>query len=953
MVRLDARIAPAGDVTLMFTDIEGSTRGWATYEGRFHAALLRHNELLRQAIAAHNGYEVKTIGDAFMVAFDTPLDAALCALEMERLIEAEPFEEVNGLRVRIGLHTGDIEPSEGDYFGNPVNRTARIEAAAHGGMILMSEDTAQRLTEDLPDGASLIDFGFHTLKDLGAPLKLFGLTHVDLPVRDYPRLNTLPPELHNFPAELTSFVGRDREIRELTDMLVEGKKRLITLTGPGGTGKTRLSLQVAAECVQHFKHGMWLVELAGVSRAQDVPGAVAIALGIPLSTDGDVKTQVLAHLKTRTCLLVLDNFEQVVEAARFVNDLMKQCANVSILVSSRELLQIAGEQEYPLEPLGLPPDSVTVKTWQQYASLRLFVERCMAARPAFSVTEDNLGDVVTICRRVEGLPLAMELTASLSRGMTPQQIVPRLQDRLRLLASSRRDLEPRQRSMRGAIDWSYDLLTEDERALFAELSVFVGGFSAEAVDAVCETPLAFDLIFTLRDKSLVRGVEVDGEMRYSMLETLREYAKEKREAENISPDLCARHAAYYLEQAQNWSAQLDGPDAADAQRNLQREIDNMRTGMDWAVGQDNCDMVSGYGRSLARFFITRGLYEEGDQRLATAEGACRRGSDQTSLALLLLQRGRIAMQRTNLAAAHEFYQTSYDISKQIGDTKRLVPPIVNLGIIAFYRNDYPHAESIWEEGLSLARETQQISYEAALLDNLGILATNKGDFEGATHYYQQALRIHRHAKDKRLTAYALMHLAESLMNQELYHSALTHIEESYLLFNELGARMETTAASSNLGLILLEIGDLQNAARHIDTGLSTAREIRDVRCEMYGLMAQGCLFLKQNSFPPALSRFRQSLRIAHEVKDHKHVVQTLYHAGLCLQLDEQWKAAYRVFAVALREHRTHSLWGSHKLEPIMQQLRIVLKASVVQSLDEQADTCDVASLLDIFETDTS
>ena len=667
MVTLDAPVAPAGDVTLMFTDIEGSTRGWATYESRFHSALLRHNELIRRAIVDCNGYEVKTIGDAFMVAFADPRDAAFCALEIERLIESEPFEEVDGLRVRIGLHTGTLHPSGGDYFGTPVNRAARIEAAAHGGMILMSEETAHRLEDCLPDGAGLTNHGFHTLKDLGAPIKLFGLTHPDLPARDYPRLNTLAPEMNNFPAELTSFVGREREIQELTEMLVQGKRRLITLTGPGGTGKTRLSLQVAAECVQHFQHGIWLVELAGVSRTQDVPSAVAIALGIALSTDGDVKTQVFAHLKERSCLLVLDNFEQVVEAARFVNDLMKQCPNVFILVSSRELLQIAGEQDYPLEPLALPPDNVSLTTWQQYASLRLFVERCLAVRPSFEVTEDNLSDIVTICRRVEGLPLAMELTASLVRGMTPQQLVPRLQDRLRMLASSRRDLDPRQRSMRGAIDWSYDLLNEDERALFAELSVFVGGFTPEAIEAVCETPMAFDLIFTLRDKSLVRSVEMDGEMRYSMLETLREYAREKREADNISPDLNARHAAYYLEQGQQWNEALDkSGEAMQAVQHFKSNLDNLRAGMDWAVWQEDCSMVFNYGRALAGFFLAQGLHEEGVQRLATAEEVCRSGKDMPSLALLLLQRGRLAMRHSRLGDARAFSRKATPLAKIAG-----------------------------------------------------------------------------------------------------------------------------------------------------------------------------------------------------------------------------------------------------------------------------------------------
>ena len=375
----------------------------------------------------------------------------------------------------------------------------------------------------------------------------------------------------------------------------------------------------------------------------------------------------------------------------------------------------------------------------------------------------------------------------------------------------------------------------------------------------------------------------------------------------------------------------------------------MRAGMDWAAEQDDCDMVAGYGRALARFFLAKGLYDEGDQRLATAEEACRRGGDQKSLALLLLQRGRVAFRRMHLEDANGFYQASYDISKEIGDTPRLIPVLVNMGNVAWAKNDYEQAQSIWEEGLTLARETRQARYEAIMLDNLGVLAMNKGDFEAATRYYEQALTIHRQAKDKRLIAYALMHIGEALQGQEQYAQAFVNAQESHNLFLELGSRMEIAITAIHLGQILLETGDLQNAARHIDLGLATARELKDTRCEMYGLTAQGCLFLKQNDPRQALSCLRQSLRLAYRIEDHKQTVQILYHAGLCLQLQEQWKAAYRIFAVALREHRARNLWGDHLLEPVMQQLRIVLNAAAVQSLEEQAETCEIVSLLDIFE----
>lgn len=939
MTTSTASVAPTGDVTLMFTDIEGSTRGWQTHGEQFRDALLRHNVLLRQAIIAHEGYEVKTIGDAFMVAFASPVHAGLCALEIQRLIEAEPFTELGGLRVRIGLHTDHIEPMDGDYFGNPVNRAARIESAAHGGMILLSEETARRMDEALPAEAVLLDLGFHRLKDLSAPQKLFQLSHADLPTREYPALNTLSPDRHNFPAQLTSFVGRERETQELADLLADPTHRLITITGPGGTGKTRLSLQVAADCVAQYRHGVWLIELAGVTRAEDVPAAIALALGIPLSSEGDARAQLLGYLRDRVCLLVLDNFEQIVEAARLVSDLLKQCPKVTALISSRELLQVAGEYEYALDSLALPPPGVTLQTWMQYASLRLFVERCQSARAGFVLTKDNLPDAATICRHLEGLPLAVELTSSLARGMTPAQIVPRLQDRFRLLASTRRDLDPRQRSMRGAIDWSYDLLTEDERALFAELSVFVGGFSLEAAEAVCETPMAFDLVYTLRDKSLVRGVEVDGEIRYSMLETLREYAREKREQDAAS-NLNARHAAYYLEVAQKWSDQLEGAGgAAQAQARLKADSDNMRAGMDWAVTQDDCDMTSAYGRALARFFIAVGLHVEGDQRLTVAEQACRRGENDVSLALLLLQRGRIAFRMLHLQDARRFYEESHAISKRLGDTPRLVPALINLGNIAWAESDLARAQSVWEEGLVLARETRQPRYEATLLTNLSNIASGQGDFETAARYCDQALSIHRKAGDEFSAAYALMHAGDALLRQSKYAGALQRMTESKEIFARLGRQPEIASVCIYIGRILIEQERLDEAEVSIANGLRIAHETADVWSEMHGMAAQGQLHGRRHALPEAFAALRHAYRIAQQNGDRSQIGHLLRLAGETLYANGQAQSAGLALNAALREFRALKLWDASQINARLAEI-----SAPVEEPDEA--TANAAASLD-------
>ncbi len=913
---------PAGDVTLMFTDIEGSTRAWDTYHDIFRAALRIHDELLRSAIVNREGFEVKATGDGFMVAFSDPLTAALCALEIQSAIESEPFPEINGMRVRIGLHTGVLEPHRGDYFGPPVNRAARIMSAAHGGMVLLSEETAPRIMDMLPPEARLLDLGLHRLKDLGAPQRLYRLTREGLPERTYPRLRTLDAVPHNFPAQITEFIGRKHELVELGTLLASKKSRLITVTGTGGTGKTRLAMQAAVDNLHYYDDGVWLVELAGVTQARDVPTAVALALGIPLGSDADARTQVFHHLQHRKTLLVLDNFEQVVEAARFINEMLKQCPDVVCLISSRFLLHVAGEVEFSLEPMPLPPADVGIEDCLQYESIRLFVERGQGVRSTFAPSDENLPAIAAICRRLEGLPLAVELTASLVRGMTPQQILPRLSDdRFRLLATTRRDLEPRQRSLRGAIDSSYELLSEDERMLFTELSVFSGGFSIDVVDEVCTTPGAFELIFELRDKSLLKTSEMHGELRYTMLETLREYALEKLKEEDRLTELRDRHAACYLRQTQQWSEQLEGSgDAAMAMRHTIMDLDNIRAGMDWAVQQDDCTLIMDYGRAVARFFLARGLYSEGDRRLAIAEHHCRQNENKSSLARLLLQRGRFAFRQSRLAEARALYQESYEISKSIGETARLIPPLISLGNIAWAGSDFDTARTLWQEALALARETKQTSYEATVVSSLGILASGQGDFEAAAHNFEAGLAVHRRDNNQVEIAQTLMHLADMLYRKREFDVAYTKMAESRDQFLMLGRKQEISLATIQIAHIMLEQGKLDEAEVSAAEGLRVAREIASPWSEMYGLAAQGCVRGKRGDVPGAFALYRQSCRTAQQLGDRNQIANLLKYAGYTLRENALMEDAFRTLIAAYHEYSALHLYDAEEVLAILNEI---------------------------------
>src|SRR5215218_4985898 len=530
------RMAEPHTLTFLFTDVEGSTFLWERNLKAMSEALVRHDEILRTAIEAYEGHVFKTVGDAFYAAFPRAPKALSAALDAQRALHHAEWEETGPLRVRMALHTGAAEERDGDYFGPSLNRVARLLSAGHGGQVLLSLATHELVRDELPEETGLRDLGERRLKDLSRPERVFQITSSSLP-SEFPPLRTLDSRRNNLPTQPTPLVGREREVAQVCERLRSPAVRLLTLTGPGGTGKTRLGLQAAAELIDEFEGGTFFVPLAPITNPALVAPTIARVLGLTETGDQTLEELLRDYLRDRQTLLLVDNFEQVLGAAPLVTELLSAAPNLKVLTTSRILLRLYGEYEFAVPPLEVPDPGrrQSLEQVTQYEAVRLFIERARAAKADFAVTSDNAPEVAEICVRLDGLPLAIELAAARIKLLSPRAILDRLGDRLKLLTGGARNLPERQRTLRGAIEWSYDLLDAAERTLFTRAAVFSGGFTLEAMETVCdageELPLdIFEGASSLLDKSLLRQEEgTEDEPRFVMLETIHEYARERLE----------------------------------------------------------------------------------------------------------------------------------------------------------------------------------------------------------------------------------------------------------------------------------------------------------------------------------------------------------------------------------------------------------------------------------------
>jgi predicted ATPase/class 3 adenylate cyclase len=821
---------PTGTVTFLFTDIEGSTKLWERNASAMQSALARHDEILRSAIEECDGHVFKTVGDAFCAAFSSAPEALGAAISAQRALHDEEWDEGGVIRVRMALHTGAMDEREGDYFGPALNRVARLLLAGHGGQTLLSLASQELVRDSLPAGSSLRDLGEKRLKDLYRPEHVFQITTPDLP-SDFPPLRTLESLRNNLPLQPTPLIGREREVGEVCERLGQEEVRLLTLTGPGGTGKTRLALQAAADLLEDFEEGVFFVSFAAVADPDLFFKEIAGALGLRESGDVPFEDLLKEYLGRRELLLVLDNFEQILSAVPVVGELLSAAPRLKVLATSRIPLGIYGEHEYAVPPLSVPdpkrlPD---LESLSQYEAVRLFIERAGAAKAGFEITSENAPAVAEICVRLDGLPLAIELAAARVKLLPPKAILIRLSNRLKLLTGGAKDLPERQRTLRGTMEWSHDLLDEGERTLFARLAVFSGGRTLEAIEAVCDAegdlPVdALDGVSSLLDKSLLRQEEgPEDEPRFVMLETIHEFAREKLEVSDEAEEMKRAHAQYFLTLAEEAYPELKGANQLEWLERLEAEHDNMRAALSWALERKEAEVALRLGGALWWFWWMRGYYSEGRRWLEESLAIAGHVPPEVR-AMALAGVGWLAAHQGDLDRAQEACEEGLQLpANEASEAKRCL--LVFLGWVEREREDYGRATRLFEESLALSQQVSDAYWHATSLSNLALVSYYRGDSEKAPELYEESMDLFRELGHKQGLAYCLINLALMVYSQGVHPQgdpgrAARLTEEGVALVRELGATGDVALGLCNLGWIALLQGDLGRAADHYGESLS-------------------------------------------------------------------------------------------------------------------------------------
>ena len=737
---------PTGVVTFLFTDIEGSTRLVQAPGDRFAELLDAHHSILRQAITDHRGVAVSTEGDAFFAAFAAPADAIAAAVQAQQTLAITPWPDGTSVRVRMGMHTGQGLRGGDNYVGLDVHRAARIAGAAHGGQVVVSEQTRALTERAIPVGVRLRDLGSHRLKDLDQPEHLHQLDVEGLPT-DFPPLRSLDLRLGNLPRPLTSLVGREREVAEVAGLL--DRQRIVTLLGPGGAGKTRLAIEVATQSARSFADGAWFAGLEAVRETALVASAIATALGVGETRDRSAIEALADHVANLRLLLVIDNFEQVLPAAEVVDRLLVAGPGVRVLVTSRAPLHLYGEQQYRVPPLGVPDLEHLPRLAElaDHESIRLFVERARMAKPDFALTDDSAPAIAEIVARLDGMPLGIELTAARSNLLTPTQMLRRLEHRLAAPSSELAGLPERQRSLRATIDWSHEQLPAPEQVLFRRLSVFAGGGTVEAIETVANVDGAvgaevLDPVARLVDNSLLRQVVgSDGEARFAFLETIREFASDRLAESGEGELLKRRHAEFVRDLAVELEPRLMGPTQTSPLDRLAAERGNIRAALRWATEDGDTAIGMQIATAVWRFWQLRSAIREGREWLTALLAKHDPAVDESTRSSALTAAGGLAYWQGDTDAGLAIYEEALAIDRRLGDERRIADGVRNLGFMAVARRDVPTALALFREGLE---RWERIGDQVQIADaraSLGAAEVLSGNVDVARDLVRAALEV--------------------------------------------------------------------------------------------------------------------------------------------------------------------------------------------------------------------
>jgi predicted ATPase/class 3 adenylate cyclase len=821
---------PSGTVTLLFSDIAGSTRLWEAEPDAMAAALRRHDTIMREAIEARAGYVFKTVGDAFCAAFDTPQLAVSAAVQAQLSLLEEPWPTSVPVRVRMGLHTGVCEERDNDYFGPTVNRAARLEAIAHGGQTVVSGTTAELAGSTPAGGVRLRDLGQHRLRDLGRPEHVFQVEGAGLPASFPPLASLDNPELpNNLPGLLTMFIGRSAELAAVRSLLAES--RLVTLTGAGGCGKTRLSLQAAAELLDTVPDGVWLTELAPLTDGADIPAAIAAVLGLPSRDEASL----LAALREQQALLLLDNCEHLIgAAAKLCERITRECRRIRILATSREPLGIGGERVYRVTSLSLPgPDERDMPS----EAVELFADRARSQDPGFIIDSVTEPAVASICRRLDGIPLAIELAAARLSSMSLSQVSTRLDQRFRLLTGGSRNAMPRQQTLQATVDWSFSLLSEPERATLRRLSVFAGGFELEAAEAVCALPDAdafdvMDLVGSLVDKSLVVADHTaGGSVRYRLLETIRQYCAQellRADGDDTVLQVRAQHAQYFLELAVTAEPGLLGPEQARWLRRLELEWDNLRAAFGYLTDENQNDCVLRLGGALYRFGLSQphveilGWLRTGIER-AGPQAPASRPLAQALLSSADLIQVLLVLDARERTAARQYAERALGMARSLGDRALEGHALSVLAGADYYDRDLESMQRLCEEGLEIGQQTGDLGLMGKLWNLLEFApGATYADRRNAS---EQSLGCFRQAGDLLSTANSLTRMFSVHLRAGQPSLGRPYLDEAIAIADELGSGLLEYFLYTDLSIVLLIRDNAAEAAPLVRRNLLTAHRL--------------------------------------------------------------------------------------------------------------------------------
>jgi len=818
--------APQGTVTFLFTDIVGSTRLWEKFPLQMGAALARHDAIMRAAAAAQRGYVFKTVGDAFCVAFPSPRAALLAAIAAQRGLAAENWNETGPIAARMGLHTGAAEFRENDYFGGTLNRAARIEAAAHGGQILLSQVVHDLLEDDPLDGASFRPLGSHHLRNLARPENLFQAVVPGLP-DNFPPPRSMEVLPNNLPAQTTSFLGRDQEMEEVRRRLQQG--RLATLTGSGGSGKTRLALETGARLIHEFRDGVWLVEFALIDHADRVVESVASVVGARAEAGRPLRESLLHTLRNKELLLILDNCEHVQAAASsLVFDLLRSCPKLKVLATSRQNLGLSGEAVFPVPPLGILDSRLNdlsgpnlAERLTQYSAVKLFIERALAVRPDFTVTNANAPALAEICSRLDGNPLAIELAAARARVLDLHQIAERLDDRFRLLRTgSRAGALPHQQTLQALIDWSHDLLSDSERILFRRLGAFVGGRTIEALEAVCsgnglEDFEILDLLQQLADKSLVTVERSpSGPSRYTLLESVWQYSRDKLVASGEEAAVRDRHLAYFLQLAETAAPHLEGARQKEWLDRSRGEAFNIRSAVEWAIRSRQPEPGFRLITAGCRFIEIRGNLAVSREYIRQLLALDHSAVPLPRQAAFFIAAGRIAWAADDHEDSRAFHAQAQRLFESLGDEAGAALALAFQGFLDRGEGQFAIAEERFRHALAVGRKLSHSLLEALGLSGLGNVALSREDLPQARELLEAALAIYEPRQDYWTISLGLWSLAFVAIAQKDRARAESALAEWTRHTRDLGNRWALPYILAGHAALALDAADPHRATRY-------------------------------------------------------------------------------------------------------------------------------------------